>query len=560
MTSASDLITAKREAVLSAYISARDANRVRFLEGDKKATPEYIFPNQKEDAANIVDKFYRHGRRVISIQKKTKVGADGLMIELATLMTTHNDDSFVLNPTSVRIITGMSNAGWEKDMKDKAPECFKDKIFHHGQLSRADLMSMRDGLIIIDEIDTGDKEFQKLHNTLEAAGILDVKFLVEHNNRLVIISATMIKEQYDVARWGELHEPYKMTIPSSYIGHKEFMERGILQEFYPLDTDENAERWVQEDILDNYGTDNRVHFVRLNPKTADIVRRACERMGISFRNHTSSDRLSDDDIEEFFEEPLTRHIVVGVRGLLRRANLIPNAWKLRIGATHEHCTRKVDNNVQIQGLPGRMTGYWRSEIEGGHKTGPYRTSLKAVEEYEKAYLDPFGSTSYQTAGFQKKKGKVRAEPTMLSPKNIANLDAVSVASSAGGERDPRQTVPIVLSITPEEYATIRRGKSKQWNYATLVPIIEKYRPDLLPELRRIEESGGRDQIVEPREAGTTSYSEYITSFVAAAAENTVRRHRGNIRDDTKDTFQIYLDKFGHRVIITIYYGSRVVEL
>jgi hypothetical protein len=63
------------------------------------------------------------------------VGADGLMIENAKLLTTHIDDKFVVNPSNVMIITGMSNAGWEKDMIDKAPNCFKYKIFHHGKLS-----------------------------------------------------------------------------------------------------------------------------------------------------------------------------------------------------------------------------------------------------------------------------------------------------------------------------------------------------------------------------------------------------------------------------------------
>jgi hypothetical protein len=73
-----------------------------------------------------------------------------------------------------------------------------------------------------------------------------------------------------------------------------------------------------------------------------------------------------------------------------------------------------------------MTGYWRADIEAGHKTGPHRTSIKAIEEYEKTYLDPFGTNSYQTAGFKKKKGKVSANPTMLSSKNILNLEAVDL--------------------------------------------------------------------------------------------------------------------------------------
>jgi hypothetical protein len=426
MTSSSDIISARREAVLQAYNSAKAENHLRFLEGDDKATSEYIFSNQLEDATAIVDKFYKNYRRVISIQKKTKVGADGLMIEIAKLLTTHIDDTFVVNPANVRIITGMSNAGWERDMIDKAPNCFKDKIFHHGKLSRADLMSINNGLIIIDEIDTGDKEYQVLHTTLKEAGVLDVEHMNKHNNRFVFISATMIKELYDLYRWGELHELYKMTIPASYFGHKDFLEKSIVKEFYSLNTKENAERWVQEDIITNYGADYRVHIVRVTTKTVDMVQNACIRKGVAFRNHTSTDRLSEDEIKEFFKEPLAQHIVLGVKGFFRRANLIPNRWKLRIGATHELYTKVVDNNVQIQGLTGRMTGYWRCDIEEGHKTGPHRTSIKAIEEYEKSYLDPFGSNSYRTSGFTKKEGKVTASATMLSPKHIKHLEAIDL--------------------------------------------------------------------------------------------------------------------------------------
>ena len=431
MSSLSDIISARREDVLQSYNSAKATNHRLFLEGDDKATAEYIFPNQMIDANNIVDKFYKNKRRVISIQKKTKVGADGLMIEIAKLLTTHIDDNFVVNPTNVRIITGMSNAGWEKDMIDKAPTCFKDKIFHHGKLSKVDLMSMRNGLIIIDEIDTGDKECQVLHTTLKDAAVLDVKHMEEHNNRFVFISATMIKELYDLYRWGDLHELYKMTIPPSYFGHKDFLEKGIVKEFYSLSSTENAEKWVQEDIINNYGDDFRVHIVRITGKIVSVVQNACIRKGVAFRNHSSTDRLSDDEIKEFFKEPLTQHIVLGVKGFFRRANLIPNRWKLRIGATHELYTKIVDNNVQIQGLTGRMTGYWRGDIEAGHKTGPHRTSIKAIEEYEKTYLDPFGNNSYQTNGFKKKKGKVHADPTMLSAKNIKNLEAVELPAVKG---------------------------------------------------------------------------------------------------------------------------------
>ncbi len=73
--------------------------------------------------------FYRYSRRIISIQKKTKVGADGLMIEIAKIVCTHIDDKFVVNPANVRIITGMSKAGWERDMIDKARTASKATYF-----------------------------------------------------------------------------------------------------------------------------------------------------------------------------------------------------------------------------------------------------------------------------------------------------------------------------------------------------------------------------------------------------------------------------------------------
>ncbi len=393
-----DIIAARREAVIQSYNSAKAENYLKYLEGNYKATDQYIYPNQMIDANNIVEKFYTNNRRVVSVQKKTKVGADGLMIEIAKLLTTHSDDSFILNPANIRIITGMSNAGWEKDMIDKAPNCFKDKIFHHGKLSRSDLTSIKNGLIIIDEIDTGDKEFQVLHMTLKEAGVLDVEYMKKNNIYFVFISATMIKELYELYRWGDLHELYKMTIPKSYIGHKDFLDLGIIKEFYSLESKSTAEKWVKEDIIDNYGNDYRVHLVRVKNDTIDYIQNACIRYGVLFRNHTSVDKLTEGDNLEFFHNPLNQHVVLGIKGFFRRANLIPNKWKLRIGATHELYTKIVDNNVQIQGLPGRLTGHWKDCIMAGHKTGPYRTSISAILEYEETYHDPFGINTYQNIG------------------------------------------------------------------------------------------------------------------------------------------------------------------
>jgi hypothetical protein len=412
----------QRDTVLTSYQAAKADNAERFRNGDVNATEEYIFPNQKLDAHQIVDLFYSNDRRAVSVMKKTKVGADGLMIEIAMRMTTHSDDQFMVNHKNVRIITGMSNKKWEEDMIAKAPGCFKCNIFHHGKLTKADLRGMRDSLIIIDEIDTGDKEDQRLHTVLKEAGILDVKHMAEMNNRLVFISATMILELAELDKWGDHHESYLMTIPPSYIGHAEFLAKGLIQEFYPLNKPEYVEKWLQEDILQRYNDDYRVHFVRSNRKTASVIEAGCVKNHIRFMNHTSTDRISKEEEDRLYEESLSQHVVVAVKGFMRRANLIPNARKLRIGAMHELHTEEVDNNVQIQGFPGRMSGYWKDAIEGGHLTGPFRTSVRAIKEYDQAYRNLSSIQAYRSARGKIVNGQTKMGiASFLSRKHVRNL-------------------------------------------------------------------------------------------------------------------------------------------
>ena len=431
------LRNARREEALQSFNAAKASNRRRWLEGDPNATEEYIWPNQKYDAANIVSLLHDDDARVVSVQKQVKVGANGLIYQLAYLVTTHSDNNFVVNPGNVIIGTGMSNIKWEKDAIDEAPPFLKNSIFHHGQLKNANLQDIKDCLIIIDEADSGTKEEQVLHSTLKEAGIMDAEHMKENNIRIVIISATLTRELHELYRWGILHKSYKMTIPDTYFGHKDFLENEIIQEFYPLNSDQSANRWIEEDIIGYYGLDDkRIHIVRVNTKSATFVQNACIRNGISFINHTSDARISDDILAELFKQELTKHTVIAVKGFFRRANLIPNAWKVRIGAVHEFYTKKVDNNVQVQGLPGRLCGYWKATIEGGHKVGPIRTSVEAIKEYIKNSEDPIGANPYHTAGFKKDNNgntTTSGPSSMLSPQHIGNLVPIDLPRGDSGE-------------------------------------------------------------------------------------------------------------------------------
>jgi hypothetical protein len=146
---------------------------------------------------------------------------------------------------------------------------------------------------------------------------------------------------------------------------------------------------------------------------------------------------------------------------------------------------------------------------------------------------------------------------MLSSKHIQNLEAVDLPVTEDPS-DPA-TIPVIFSITTAEYGSMKRsGKGGKWDYATITPLIQKYKADIVSELERIEKSGGKDQIVEP-DVEATTYAVYIRDFVNASINNKRHKHVGNIKDKSKDTFQIYLDKVEYRIIISIQYGSKTIS-
>lgn len=443
-----DILNSSRDRVFSSYQDAINANKEEFIIGNIKATSEYIYDNQKEDAIIICNKFYETPIRAISIIKRTKVGMDGLMIEIAKNMTTHPDNNFALHRKNVFFITGMSNKSWETDLKYKMPSCFEENVYHHGKLKdvKPKLKNIENALIIIDEIDNGDKKDQKLHKTLKDSGVLDIKYMEKNNVRFIFVSATMRNELKELSKWKDKHNLYYMTIPDNYIGHKEFLDLGIIKEFYDINDNKSAEKWIQEDILQNYGIDYRVHIIRIEKDQEKFICTACKKYKIIFKNHTSDERISDEDLLKIFSN-ITNHIVIAVKGFYRRANLIPNEWKKKIGATHEKYVNKCDTNVQVQGLPGRMTGYWKQDILNGHKTGPYRTSIKSIKEYEEFYKNPLGVSTYSTNS---------SKELFLQPKNInINISEEKIDSNKYRIYDNERVVKQVCDILEYEYRSIK---------------------------------------------------------------------------------------------------------
>jgi hypothetical protein len=347
----------------------------------------------------------------------------------------------------------------------------------------------------------------------------------DNNIRFIFVSATMINELRLLYKWGDKHHIHYMTIPQTYIGHKEFLEFGIIKNYYEIKNDESAERWVLEDIIQNYGTDYRVHIIRSDEKNKDFISNSCTKNKIDFKNHTSDDRISDEELSTIFDN-ITNHLVIAVKGFYRRANLIPNSWKLKIGATHEKYVKNYDTNVQVQGLPGRMTGYWKSYILNGHKTGPHRTSIDAINEYEEFYKNPFGDIKYKTRGSKK---------LFVNPKHIKNLEVIKDITN--------KRVPIIIGgLIATDIIFTKILHAEKINFAkTKIKNIADTGDELMLKLLNFINNPIVTcvQITQPK--SDNSYNKHITAIVNAKNNNTP--YSIDLLDHFKDknNWQLYID-------------------
>ena len=530
------LIDLGREIVLNDYKNASYLNEINYAK-EQKGTSEYIYDNQKLDALKICLNFYEDPKlRVASLKKKTKLGANGLMIQIATNMATHSDNNFVLDYKNIYFLTGMSNKSWETELKESMPNCFKENVFHHGQLQHL-IKTLKDNtkgsLLFIDECDTGSESEQKLGHILRECGILDITFMTENNIRIILVSATLYKILKDLTNqsWVDNHFMYNMTIPTSYIGHKDFLKMGIIKEHYKIDSPELAEKWIKEDIIDYYGSEYRVHIIRVDEKLKILIETACNALKIEFKNHTSIDRITEPQFEETFNN-IKGHVVIAVKGLLRRANLIHDKWKVKIGATHEQWVNNVDNDVQIQGLPGRMCGYWRKPIESGHKTGPHRTSINAIQQYEEFYENPNKNIVYKTN---------KSKKSLLHASNITNLTDNTVIVNSN------KHIPIIIDNIDKDAFIFTKSRIKDKKIAFIKSLLkDKNQNRLLNFINN--EHVECVQITMPD--SDNSYKKQIVDIVKAAKDNKI--FSISLKNKEIDNWQVFIDNREKRLCFVLW--------
>jgi len=120
--------------------------------------------------------------------------------------------------------------------------------------------------------------------------------------------------------------------------------------------------------------------------------------------------------------------------------------------------------------------------------------------------------------------------------------------------EPAMTVPIIIQLSKEEYEMLQTyKKGRSWDADKIQDMLESKRGGLKTELLNHK----KYQISEPSEG--PSVKKHIEAPVLAAADN--RKYTIDIKPDLrdKDLYQMFLDKTGYRVIVSIYNGSKLCD-
>lgn len=370
----------KRGIVYKSYDSKKEVLEDKHF---NDASWKYIYDNQKLDANKILELFIKKNLIGVGVRKLVKVGATGLITYIFKLFGEHQHDYFGVNPENMLCLTGFNSTKWEEDMKASLPSFMTNNIYHHGKLKRIQerLKTIRNGLIIIDELDVGSRQKSVLHKLLKSSGLWNVENIKERNVRFVFISASGLSEFAEFENWGSHYEKISMTIPEEYSGIKYFLSKGLYKPNYPVKTEKDVTRWIREDILP-YGTDYRLHEIRIDTKSkklVSIIKHCCSNYNIHVVLHTSK---TNQDYIKLVNELKTknRHIVVILKELNFRAVLYPLSVKLKIGARMGRFSKtpSMDTTAQNQ----RMCGYGlKPYFEKKYKFGPFRENELSIIEY-----------------------------------------------------------------------------------------------------------------------------------------------------------------------------------
>lgn len=352
---------------------------------------DLIYPNQVDCAIRLLKSFdnsYYPRCNYKIVRGLTQAGKTGVLKATVMFIKTY-DLAKVLNLKRVYYITGDNG----KDMTGKNAKvidnCFTDDFgCEFIALKNSDLRKdlkyehIENALIFLDEGHYGvENAKNKVNQWLKSKDLSlqnkEEEDLIGRSVYIVSNSATNFTEEAsDLARCKEVIKLYvnEWDGKFGYVGVKQYFENGSFVEGITRDSIRTACVEIREHLEQIYEKTGKKKAViaRIYGKTFDRVKSLLEEYFIVKTFFQDANGVNYDGIENTLvfgtQDNLSdKPIMIVIKGAYTMGNVIKPIPKKYIGAVYDvksNCTGKNERKgivSTIQGLPGRITGYWNTD-------------------------------------------------------------------------------------------------------------------------------------------------------------------------------------------------------
>jgi hypothetical protein len=318
-----------------------------------------IHKNQTDTAKEILDIFNKGSTINTMVISPTQSGKTGIICETIRYFISETNIDY----KNIYIITGLSSIEWKQQTKNRLPEKFRKRVFHRNDLPSTfykDIEKKKNVLIILDEIQIATSNNQTIHKVFKDLDYMNLKTLLKKDVKFLEITATPNGSIYDLMKWGDKFSS-KIIVqpPEQYTSCFKLLEEERVKEYKDLCDDENAIKNIKElkETIDHYYENSRYHLIRTKPsELQDITKKNFKKVFGQHCNIIKFDNESEEiDINNIINKQPLNHTFIFIKEKLRCAKTIEN--KNLVGVYYERCTIKPEDDVIIQGILGRATGY-----------------------------------------------------------------------------------------------------------------------------------------------------------------------------------------------------------
>jgi len=343
----------------SSLVVIRSKQRSFFKCDVSKSLRKYVYSlhsNQIAFGKSIRDLFLDRTVHTVLAAALTQSGKTGSMLAAIHSCMTHPELAIPIQ--NVFIITGYSSNDWVSQTRSRFPVEMSPNILHRNSLKHfiSKLKSISNALIFIDETQIASLNGQSIHKAFLEAGISEID-LYKRDIKMVLVSAT---PNSCIKRFIPHRVGYAISFMNPGVGYTSIFDLlSSNRVFQYKDLCGYSSSGINPDAFHNVleigallGSIPKFHIIRTHHSfLQDITVQ-------HFVKAFPSARIIRNPVDfDFLSSPPSSHSFIFIKERLRCSTTI---HKDHLGILYERFSKRVSHSAIIQGLAGRITGYYSS--------------------------------------------------------------------------------------------------------------------------------------------------------------------------------------------------------